>query len=79
MALNNATLSVPLGPAYNPAVGDSFVIIKNDGSFAVSGTFNGLPQGALLTNGAINRLLRSGMLAHAEGNALGSLRLECYH
>jgi autotransporter-associated beta strand protein len=42
VALNNATLSVTLG--YTPAVGDSFVIIKNDGSDAVIGTFGGLPE-----------------------------------
>jgi autotransporter-associated beta strand protein len=50
VALGNATLSPTLG--YTPALGDSFVIIKNDGTDAIGGTFSGLPQGALITNGA---------------------------
>jgi autotransporter-associated beta strand protein len=42
--LTGSTLSVTLG--YTPAVGDSFVLIKNGGSGAVTGTFSGLPEGA---------------------------------
>jgi len=47
--LGDATLSVTLG--YTPAIGDSFVIINNDGADAITGMFAGLPQGAFLTNG----------------------------
>jgi autotransporter-associated beta strand protein len=50
VALSNAILSLTLG--YTPALGDTFTIINNDGADPVSGTFNGLPAGALLTNGA---------------------------
>jgi hypothetical protein len=50
VALGNALLSVT--PGFTPAYGDSFVIINNDGVDAVSGTFNNLPQNALITNGA---------------------------
>jgi len=50
VALNNAVLSLTLG--YTPAAGDSFVIVNNDGAYAVTGTFSGLPSGALITNGA---------------------------
>ena len=49
VALNNATLAVSLG--YTPSVGDSFLIINNDGGEAVSGTFNGLPEGSSFTFG----------------------------
>jgi hypothetical protein len=41
----NASLNFPSSP------NDQFVIINNDGSDAVTGTFNGLPQGATLTVG----------------------------
>jgi autotransporter-associated beta strand protein len=50
VALSNAILSLTLG--YTPALGDTFTIINNDGADPVSGTFNGLLAGALLTNGA---------------------------
>lgn len=46
---SNVTLNGSLG--FTPAAGDTFVIINNDGSDAISGTFNGLGQGALLTIG----------------------------
>jgi hypothetical protein len=46
VSLGNATLNV--GGSHIPAVGDSFIIINNDGVDAVSGTFNGLPEGATL-------------------------------
>ena len=42
-----ANLNVSLG--YAPALGDQFVIIKNDLSDPVTGTFAGLPQGGTLT------------------------------
>lgn len=45
--LNNSTLLVE--GTYNPAPGDVFTIIANDGTDAVTGTFQGLPEGAQLT------------------------------
>jgi hypothetical protein len=33
----------------NPAIGDAFVIVNNDGADAVIGTFSGLPEGHVLT------------------------------
>lgn len=42
--LSNARLIATLG--YTPAAGDSFVIIDNDGTDAVTGTFKNLPEGA---------------------------------
>ena len=39
--------SLTLNPTYTPATGDSFIIINNDGSDAVSGTFKGLAEGAV--------------------------------
>lgn len=40
-------LSIPAG-AFRPLPGDVFVLIANDGSDTVAGTFQGLPQGAIL-------------------------------
>lgn len=45
----NVTLLTTLG--YTPAAGDTLVLINNDGADTISGTFNGLPQGTLLTLG----------------------------
>ena len=36
-----------------PAIGDTFTIINNDGSDAVTGTFDGLAQGATITDGNV--------------------------
>ena len=38
-----------VGPGGSPALGDSFVIISNDGSDPVINTFNDLPQGGFLS------------------------------
>lgn len=48
VSLGNATLSLRLG--FAPSAGDQFVIIQNDGADAVTGTFQGLSEGALLTS-----------------------------
>ena len=40
------TLNIALVNSYAPAVNDSFVIVNNDGSDAVEGTFSGLKDGA---------------------------------
>ena len=50
VALNNATLDLSLN--FAPAPGTSFVLIDNAGAGATTGTFAGLPQGAMMTNGA---------------------------
>jgi autotransporter-associated beta strand protein len=55
VALNNATISV--SGAYVPAVGESFVIINNDGADAVTGTFNSLPEGSIVTMNGVTRKL----------------------
>ena len=47
VALGNAVLSTALG--FTPANGDTFTIINNDDSDAITGTFNGLAEGASLT------------------------------
>ena len=47
VTLNGAPLgTLPFG---NPSVGQSFTIIKNDGTDPVIGTFAGLPEGAIFT------------------------------
>ena len=44
--LNGANLA--LSGSHMPTGGQSFIIVSNDGADAVSGTFNGLPQGATI-------------------------------
>jgi autotransporter-associated beta strand protein len=51
VSLNDATLDASLG--FAPAPGDSFVIVNNDGTDPVIGTFAGLPQGASLRIGGV--------------------------
>ena len=46
VTLNNATLTVATVNSFVPVVGQSYTIINNGGAPAVSGTFNGLPEGA---------------------------------
>ncbi|MBK8000155.1 MAG: autotransporter-associated beta strand repeat-containing protein [Verrucomicrobia bacterium] len=56
-----AQLQVTNAPSFKSAVGDQFVIIKNDGNDAVSGTFLGLPQNStFLLNGALFRISYNG-------------------
>jgi autotransporter-associated beta strand protein len=47
-----AVLNISLG--YSPTVGDDYMIIDNDGVDPVIGTFNGLPQGSVFTNGGFS-------------------------
>ncbi len=47
--LANASLGGSLG--YGPAIGTTFTIIDNQGSNAISGTFNGLAQGSTVSIG----------------------------
>jgi autotransporter-associated beta strand protein len=47
--LANATLSTTLGASFKPTAGEQFTIINNTGTSAITGTFAGLAQGAILT------------------------------
>ena len=49
VSLGNATLSISRG--YSPAANDPFTIINNDGTDAVAGTFNGLPEATEFSSG----------------------------
>jgi fibronectin-binding autotransporter adhesin len=49
VSLGNATLSTLIVNDFKPAAGNTFTIIKNDGTDAVTGTFNNLAQGATFT------------------------------
>lgn len=49
--VTGATLNIIPFNNFTPTVGDQFVIIANDGSDAVTGTFNGLAEGATVTVG----------------------------
>src|SRR5204863_5058757 len=47
VALGSSTLAARRASfIYNPAPGTQFMIINNDGTDPISGTFNGLPEGA---------------------------------
>lgn len=47
VTINDGTLDIVLLDSYDPKTGDSFVIIKNDGSDAVEGSFADLPEGTI--------------------------------
>ncbi|MFN3459389.1 MAG: autotransporter-associated beta strand repeat-containing protein [Oceanibaculum sp.] len=47
--LGGATLSLDIG--YTPTAGDTYLIIENDGVDAITGTFDGLAEGARFTSG----------------------------
>jgi fibronectin-binding autotransporter adhesin len=56
--LGGSTLKVSLGAGFAPREGQSFVILTNDGSDAIVGTFAGLPQGSVLTVDVLKFLVR---------------------
>ena len=56
VSLGGATLNVSVG--FTPEPGQSFVILNNDNTDAVSGTFAGLANGATLTAGGFTFLIR---------------------
>jgi autotransporter-associated beta strand protein len=59
VALNGAALAT--SGAYVPVLGDSFVLINNDGADAVTGTFAGIPEGTTASfNGTLLRLSYAG-------------------
>lgn len=49
--LGNSRLDLTLG--FTPALDDSFILIQNDGSDPVQGTFQGLPQGSHVSAGGL--------------------------
>ncbi len=56
-----ATLNTTLYNNFQPATGNTFTIIDNDGSDAVTGTFNNLPEGATFNVGnAVFRITYKG-------------------
>ncbi len=55
--LNNARLAPIPWNGFRPAIGDSFTILRNDGSDAVNGTFLNAPEGAVF-GGALNTAFR---------------------
>jgi hypothetical protein len=57
VTLNNARLAPLPWNNFRPAIGDSFVILRNDGTEAVNGTFLNAPEGAVF-GGALNTAFR---------------------
>lgn len=61
--LGGSTLHLSVGAGFAPSEGDRLIIINNDGSEAIQGTFAGLPNGSLLTAGGLEfRILYSDIL-----------------
>jgi fibronectin-binding autotransporter adhesin len=63
--LGQATLDAVLVNGFAPAVGDAFVLIDNDGTDAVTGTFLGLSEGAVV---AVNGVAFSISYLGGDGN-----------
>jgi hypothetical protein len=57
VALGNAALNLTVDPGFTPAVGRAIYLDQNTGSSAVSGTFQGLPNGATISKGALRFVL----------------------
>ncbi len=57
VTLNNARLAPIPWNNFQTAIGDSFVILRNDGTDAISGIFLGAPEGAVF-GGALNTAFR---------------------
>ena len=55
--VNLTGVDLVIGGGYQPTLTDSFTLVSNDGNEAVVGTFNGLPEGSLVTinGGAIQK------------------------
>jgi GEVED domain/Calx-beta domain len=63
------SLSVGLINSFRPAAGDEFLILDNDGTDAISGTFAGLPEaGRFVVDRAIFEITYVGSTAGADGN-----------
>jgi len=48
--INLTGVDLVLSGAHIPTSGQTFIIVNNDGSDAITGTFNGLPEGATIAN-----------------------------
>jgi hypothetical protein len=64
--LGGANLS--LSGSHTPAPGQTFVVVNNDGADAITGTFNGLPEGGTITNFFGSGLSASITYAGGDGN-----------
>ncbi len=51
---SSVSLGLNLSSSFVPTIGQVFTLIDNDGTDAVSGTFNGYPQGAIVTLNSVN-------------------------
>ena len=54
VTISNSTLNLTVGNGYTPVTGTVFDIIQNTGGSAVTGQFNNLPQGAVMTVSGIS-------------------------
>lgn len=71
--LNNSLLAPIPWNNFVPAIGDTFVILTNDGSDAINGTFLNLPEGAIFA-GPLNNAYRVSYAA-GDGNDIAITRV----
>jgi len=75
--LNNARLAPLRWNAYRPPVGESYVILRNDGSDPISGTFLNAPEGSVFA-GPLNTAFRITYLG-GDGNDIVITRVPKAH
>jgi hypothetical protein len=66
VALSNATLTLTQINSFTPIAGNAFTIINNDSNDAVGGTFNGLAEGATISNFLGSGL--NGIISYSSGS-----------
>ncbi len=73
VSLNNAILAPLPWNGFEPAIGDEFVILRNDGSDAIEGTFLNLPDGGVFS-GPLNTAYKINYQA-GDGNDISIRRV----
>ncbi len=77
VSLGNAVLTLTSFNGFVPAAGQSFVIISNDGTDGVTGTFNGLGEGATIPNFLGSS--RNARITYQGGTNSNDVELEVQH
>ena len=70
------TLTLTLGTGFTPTPGEKFFLFEDTGSAAVSGTFDGLPQGSMVTDSAGDKYVINYMDSAGDGTAGNDVSLQ---
>ncbi len=70
------TLTLTHGGGFTPTPGEKFYLFEDTGSAAVSGTFDGLPQGSMVTDSAGNEYVISYTDSAGDGTAGNDVSLQ---